>query len=46
MAKILIVEDEKNMQEITLTHKEYELLSLFMTNRGQLFTREQLLNRI
>ena len=33
-------------QEITLTHKEYELLSLFMTNHGQLFTREQLLNRI
>ncbi len=33
-------------QEITLTHKEYELLSLFMTNQGQLFTREQLLNRI
>ena len=33
-------------QEITLTHKEYELLSLFMANPGQVFTREQLLNRI
>ncbi len=33
-------------QEISLTYKEYELLSLFMTNPGQLFTREQLLNRI
>ncbi len=33
-------------QEIMLTHKEYELLFLFMTNHGQLFTREQLLNRI
>lgn len=33
-------------QEISLTYKEYELLRLFMTNPGQLFTREQLLNRI
>lgn len=33
-------------QEITLTYKEYELLHLFMANPGQLFTREQLLNRI
>lgn len=32
--------------EITLTHKEYELLSFFMANPGQLFSREQLLNRI
>ena len=33
-------------QEISLTHKEYELLSLFMANPGQVFSREQLLNRI
>ncbi len=33
-------------QEITLTYKEYELLSLFMSNPGQIFSREQLLNRI
>ncbi len=33
-------------QEITLTHKEYELLSFFMANPGQVFSREQLLNRI
>ncbi len=33
-------------QEITLTYKEYELLYFFMSNPGQVFTREQLLNRI
>lgn len=33
-------------QEITLTCKEYELLSFFMANPGQVFTRGQLLNRI
>ena len=33
-------------QEIVLTHTEYELLHLFMTNPGQIFTRDQLLNRI
>lgn len=33
-------------QEITLTYKEYELLYYFMSNPGQIFTREQLLNRI
>lgn len=33
-------------QEITLTHKEYELLSFFMSNPNQIFSREQLLNRI
>ena len=33
-------------QEITLTHKEYELLAFFMANPGQVFSREQLLNRI
>ena len=33
-------------QEITLTHKEYELLSCLMANPGQIFSREQLLNRV
>lgn len=33
-------------QEITLTHKEYELLHFFILNPGQIFSREQLLNRI
>ncbi len=33
-------------QEITLTHKEYELLYLLVSNPGQIFDREQLLNRI
>ncbi len=33
-------------QEITLTYKEYELLYFLMSNPGQIFTREQLLNRI
>ncbi|MDE7170749.1 MAG: response regulator transcription factor [Oscillospiraceae bacterium] len=33
-------------QEITLTHKEYELLSFLMGNPGQIFSREQLLNRV
>ena len=33
-------------QEIALTHKEYELLHFFMANPGQIFSREQLLNRI
>lgn len=32
--------------EITLTHKEYELLLFFVSNPGQVFSREQLLNRI
>lgn len=32
--------------EITLTHKEYELLYFFLSNPGQVFSREQLLNRI
>ena len=35
-----------NGQEILLTHKEYELLSLFMANPGPIFSRGQLLNRI
>lgn len=33
-------------QEISLTHTEYELLYFFMINPGQIFTRDQLLNRI
>lgn len=33
-------------QEIILTHKEYELLSFLMANPGQIFSREQLLNRV
>lgn len=33
-------------QEIALTHKEYELLYFFMANSGQIFSRDQLLNRI
>ncbi|GFI18533.1 transcriptional regulatory protein SrrA [Lachnospiraceae bacterium] len=33
-------------QEITLTYKEYELLYFFLSNPGQIFSREQLLNRI
>lgn len=35
-----------NGKEIVLTHKEYELLNFFMVNPGQIFSREQLLNRI
>lgn len=33
-------------REIALTHKEYELLRFFMANPCQVFSREQLLNRI
>lgn len=33
-------------QEITLTYKEYELLHFLMVNPEQIFSREQLLNRI
>lgn len=33
-------------REIALTHKEYELLSFLMANPGQIFSREQLLNRV
>lgn len=48
--KILIIPAARQVfvdgQEITLTHKEYELLSFFMANPGQIFSREQLLNRI
>ena len=33
-------------QEITLTHTGYESLSFLMANPGQIFNREQLLNRV
>ena len=33
-------------REIALTYKEYELLHFFLSNPGQIFRREQLLNRI
>lgn len=35
-----------NGGEIDLTHKEFELLRFFMQNKNQVFSREQLLNRI
>lgn len=38
-----VMVDEK---EIDLTYKEFELLLFFMQNKGQVFSREQLLNRI
>ena len=48
--KIMIVPSSHKVfvdgQEITLTHKEYELLHFFLSNPGQVFTRDQLLNRI
>lgn len=33
-------------ESLDLTHKEFELLRFFMQNHSQVFTREQLLNRI
>jgi hypothetical protein len=33
-------------QPINLTYKEFELLRFLMTNRGKVFTREALLNRV
>lgn len=33
-------------KEIDLTYKEFELLQFFLTNEGQVFSREQLINRI
>ena len=39
---IVLVDGER----INLTLKEFELLHLFMENQGQVFTRDQLLNRI
>lgn len=35
-----------NSEEVTLTYKEFELLRFFMQNKNQVFSREQLLNRI
>ena len=35
-----------NGAEIELTHKEFELLHFFMQNKNQVFSREQLINRI
>ncbi len=32
--------------ELTLTHKEYELLAFFMANPGRVFSRQQLLDRV
>ena len=32
--------------EAELTHKEFEILLLFMQNKNQVFSREQILNRI
>lgn len=33
-------------RDTVLTHKEFELLRLFMLNKNQVFSRDQLLNRI
>lgn len=33
-------------EDVELTHKEFELLHFFMRNKNQVFSREQLLNRI
>lgn len=33
-------------EDVDLTHKEFELLHFFMRNKNQVFSREQLLNRI
>jgi DNA-binding response OmpR family regulator len=33
-------------QPVSLTFKEFELLRFLMTNRGKVFTREALLNRV
>ncbi len=41
--KHLIIADGKN---VTLTYKEYQLLLLFMQNRGVVFSRDTLLNKI
>ena len=35
-----------NGMEAELTHKEFEMLRLFMQNKNQVFSREQLLNRV
>lgn len=48
--KITVVPSSRKVfidgDEIMLAHKEYELLYLFLSNPGQVFTRDQLLNRI
>ena len=36
----------KNGREVELKNKEYELLVFFMTNRGLLFSREELYEKI
>ncbi len=41
--KHLILANEKN---VTLTYKEYQLLLLFMQNKGVVFSRDTLLNKI
>lgn len=50
VGKIMVIPSSHKVfidgQEITLTHKEYELLYFLMVNPGQIFTRDQLLNRI
>lgn len=33
-------------ERVTLTHKEFELLRLFLTRPGMVFTREQLFNKV
>ena len=33
-------------QEVTLTHKEYELLLALMQNAGRVLSREQLMQRV
>lgn len=35
-----------NGKEVVLTYKEFELLSLFMSNKGTVFTRDQILKKI
>lgn len=35
-----------NGKEVILTYKEFELLSLFMSNKGTVFTRDQILKKI
>jgi two-component system alkaline phosphatase synthesis response regulator PhoP len=43
MANYKVFVDE---QPVSLTFKEFELLRFLMTNRGKVFTREALLNRV
>ncbi len=47
----LVVNPEKHLitakgENVTLTYKEYQLLLLFMENKGVVFSRDTLLNRI